>query len=270
MPRRVNSGRRRRLLREMERLAQVAIFGTLSETYRTCGHPGCHCHGPGPKHGPPARQLSGRAGQDHRLLRAQSGRAGHAARRSRLAGTAAVFKGTGGVEQATQFAARPRGRRVMKRWLWLALAGLGVCLLLALGHPEAGRGADSHPCLAGWARSVGPWGEPTAAPPTAVPAARKAAPRQAHAAPSESDPLHLLTERGIGPPWLDSRGPPGKVRGTWVDSRAAGQIGSPKEGGAYASPTRSKHPLAGATAATGVLQQPLTRLIPSLKQRWCP
>ena len=52
MPRRDDSGRRRKLLREMERLAQVAIFGTLSETYRTCGHPGCHCHGPGPKHGP--------------------------------------------------------------------------------------------------------------------------------------------------------------------------------------------------------------------------
>jgi hypothetical protein len=53
MPQRVNSsGQRRKLLREMERLAQVAIFGTLSETYRTCGHPGCHCHGPGPKHGP--------------------------------------------------------------------------------------------------------------------------------------------------------------------------------------------------------------------------
>lgn len=36
----------------MERLAQVAIFGTLSETHRTCGHPGCHCHGAGPQHGP--------------------------------------------------------------------------------------------------------------------------------------------------------------------------------------------------------------------------
>ncbi|HTG61219.1 MAG TPA: DUF6788 family protein [Terriglobia bacterium] len=53
LPRRVNpSGQRRQLLREVERLAQVAIFGTLSETYRTCGHPGCHCHGAGPKHGP--------------------------------------------------------------------------------------------------------------------------------------------------------------------------------------------------------------------------
>lgn len=45
-------GQRRKLLREMQRLAQVAIFGTLSESYRTCGQAGCHCHGPGPKHGP--------------------------------------------------------------------------------------------------------------------------------------------------------------------------------------------------------------------------
>jgi len=53
MPRRADCPRQRRqLLREMERLAQVAIFGTRSETYRTCGHPGCHCHGPGPQHGP--------------------------------------------------------------------------------------------------------------------------------------------------------------------------------------------------------------------------
>jgi hypothetical protein len=44
--------RRRKLLREIDRLAQVAVFGTLSETYRTSGHTGCHCQGPGPKHGP--------------------------------------------------------------------------------------------------------------------------------------------------------------------------------------------------------------------------
>jgi hypothetical protein len=28
------------------------MFGTLSETYRTCGTSGCRCKGPGPKHGP--------------------------------------------------------------------------------------------------------------------------------------------------------------------------------------------------------------------------
>ena len=44
--------RRQSLLEEIERLAQGAIFGTLSETYRTCGHAHCRCHGPGPKHGP--------------------------------------------------------------------------------------------------------------------------------------------------------------------------------------------------------------------------
>jgi len=44
---------RRTLLREIARLAEVAVFGTVSETYRTCGRPGCHCQRPGgPKHGP--------------------------------------------------------------------------------------------------------------------------------------------------------------------------------------------------------------------------
>ena len=55
MPRRVNvnsSRPRRWRLGEVERLAPWAIFGTLSETYRTCGHAGCHCLGAGPKHGP--------------------------------------------------------------------------------------------------------------------------------------------------------------------------------------------------------------------------
>jgi hypothetical protein len=47
-----SSAQRRKLLSEIGRLAEVAIFGTLSETYRTCGRPGCHCQGAGPKHGP--------------------------------------------------------------------------------------------------------------------------------------------------------------------------------------------------------------------------
>src|SRR5271154_3245234 len=46
------SARRRKLLSEIERLADAAIFGTLSETYRTCGRSGCHCQKGGPKHGP--------------------------------------------------------------------------------------------------------------------------------------------------------------------------------------------------------------------------
>ena len=44
--------RRAELLEEIARLADEAIFGTISETYRTCGTSGCRCKGPGPKHGP--------------------------------------------------------------------------------------------------------------------------------------------------------------------------------------------------------------------------
>jgi hypothetical protein len=41
----------RTTLRKLEGLAERALFGTLSESYRTCGQPGCHCH-QGQKHGP--------------------------------------------------------------------------------------------------------------------------------------------------------------------------------------------------------------------------
>jgi Family of unknown function (DUF6788) len=44
--------RRQQLLDEIARLADVAIFGTLAESYRTCGSLGCRCRGDGPKHGP--------------------------------------------------------------------------------------------------------------------------------------------------------------------------------------------------------------------------
>ena len=47
-----SAAQRRKLLGEIAGLAEVAIFGTLSETYRTCGQAGCHCQGDGPKHGP--------------------------------------------------------------------------------------------------------------------------------------------------------------------------------------------------------------------------
>jgi cytochrome c2 len=47
-----SAAQRRKLLGEITRLAEIAVFGTLSETYRTCGQAGCHCQGDGPKHGP--------------------------------------------------------------------------------------------------------------------------------------------------------------------------------------------------------------------------
>src|SRR2546425_8663716 len=39
------------LLRRLQTLAPRLLFGTLSETYRTCGRPGCHCQ-QGRKHWP--------------------------------------------------------------------------------------------------------------------------------------------------------------------------------------------------------------------------
>ena len=44
--------RRNQLLQQTQQLARKAIFGTPSETFRTCGTPTCRCHTTGPKHGP--------------------------------------------------------------------------------------------------------------------------------------------------------------------------------------------------------------------------
>ena len=90
------SARRRKLLSEIERLAEVAIFGTLSETYRTCGRTGCHCQTGGPKHGPHLNiSLPWGEGQDDRLLRSERGGGSYAGRSSRLAKTATVFARAG-------------------------------------------------------------------------------------------------------------------------------------------------------------------------------
>jgi hypothetical protein len=44
--------RRETLLTRIGELAEQAIFGSLAESYRTCGNPGCRCHRGGAKHGP--------------------------------------------------------------------------------------------------------------------------------------------------------------------------------------------------------------------------
>lgn len=43
---------RQAILDEIVELADRAVFGTISETYRTCGRASCSCHSTGPKHGP--------------------------------------------------------------------------------------------------------------------------------------------------------------------------------------------------------------------------
>jgi len=44
--------RRQYLLEQVQQLAQIAIFGNATETFRKCGNRGCRCHHGGPKHGP--------------------------------------------------------------------------------------------------------------------------------------------------------------------------------------------------------------------------
>ncbi len=44
--------RRDKAVQRLLDLAPRILFGSASETYRTCGNPGCRCHSTGPKHGP--------------------------------------------------------------------------------------------------------------------------------------------------------------------------------------------------------------------------
>jgi hypothetical protein len=143
----------------------------------------------------------------------------------------------------------------MKRWLGLALAGVGVCLLLALSGSDVVRGVDSHPRI-GWGRSVGPWGAPASASPTAAPAARSSGPTQARVGSPESPAAHLVlsTERDVSP--LDSRGPPGKVQEPLVICKAAGKGDSPEQRG-RTLPPGGHAPGPGTTPKRGILQQPL-------------
>jgi len=44
--------RRNKTIKRLLELAPQMLFGSSSETYRTCGNPSCRCHSSGPKHGP--------------------------------------------------------------------------------------------------------------------------------------------------------------------------------------------------------------------------
>jgi hypothetical protein len=133
----------------------------------------------------------------------------------------------------------------MKRWLGPALAGVGVCLLLALGRSDVVRGVDSHPRIAWRSPSVGRWGEPVSASPTATPATRSSGPTQARVGSPESLAAHLVlsTERHVSP--LDTRGPPGKVQEPLVICKAASKGDSPEQWGRTLPPrgpcTRTRH-----------------------------
>jgi hypothetical protein len=100
----------------------------------------------------------------------------------------------------------------MKRWLCLLLAGLGVCLLLALGRWQAVKGLHRSRHLAGWTRCMNAWGELLPIMPVGEGTVEKPEPGQGQAAGRECHSLHpLLPEPAVGPRWLDSRGPPDKA-----------------------------------------------------------
>jgi len=43
---------RDKAIKRLLELAPQMLFGSSSQTYRTCGNAGCRCHTSGPKHGP--------------------------------------------------------------------------------------------------------------------------------------------------------------------------------------------------------------------------
>jgi hypothetical protein len=93
------AAQRRKLLDEIARLAEIAIFGTLSETYRTCGQAGCHCQGDGPRHGPHLNvSYRGEKGKTTGYYVPKGAQEAHAKRCGGLARNAAIFARTGGVE----------------------------------------------------------------------------------------------------------------------------------------------------------------------------
>jgi|SRR5216110_1642779 len=100
---------REALLRRLSRLARRSLFGTLSETYRTCGRPGCRCH-QGHKHGPHLyvsfRGPNGTTGYYVPQVLAEPMRAGVAAWQELQGGAA----GTGGTEPAAPVGAEANSR----------------------------------------------------------------------------------------------------------------------------------------------------------------
>src|SRR5438034_11383605 len=107
---------REALLRHLSRLARRSLFGTLSETYRTCGRRGLPLS-PGAQARPsPLREFSRAERHHHRLLRASSFGRLHARGRGGLARIARGAAGTGGTEPAAPVGAPGRSRSEEERW----------------------------------------------------------------------------------------------------------------------------------------------------------
>jgi len=113
----------------------------------------------------------------------------------------------------------------MKRWAWLALAWVGVvCVLFSLCFQVVVRGWNHPACIACGDRSVGSWRGPARA-------AQSPELSQARAGLLEDLAIHFvrLTDCDIGPPWLDTRGPPGLCRRPGSTGRLSAQADSSKQ-----------------------------------------
>jgi len=113
----------------------------------------------------------------------------------------------------------------MKRRLYLALVIRGVYLWMVSPRPVAVRSVDRLQCIAAGGWSVD-WEK------KAAPIASKPGPHFVRAGLLESLGVQwsLPVEHDLGPPWLVTRGPPGKVREASLIRTAAEQSGSPKQG----------------------------------------
>lgn len=121
----------------------------------------------------------------------------------------------------------------MKGWPCVALAWVGVAgLLLALCQPHVGTGGNRHLFLACGRPSLGAL--VGAAPAWLIlPSGTTASlePGEPHAGPLDSlaVPMAFSSEGDVGPPSLDTRGPPGSVQKSAQLLGLSGEADSPKQ-----------------------------------------
>jgi hypothetical protein len=112
-------------------------------------------------------------------------------------------------------------RMVMLVWLAVAFLLIGLCQqeILSAVNVQPRAVFSLHPFL-----------EPTQPPPPTALDAKAPVPDGARAEPLEPFADHglLLSERHVGPPTWETRGPPHRVQRSFVNGWAASEAGSPK------------------------------------------
>jgi hypothetical protein len=123
----------RRLLSAIQRVTEIAVIGTLSETYRTCGRARCHCQSGGPKHRP------------HLQISYQGENGKTTGYYVPKVSEAATREGVAAWQQGAQFAASPRRRHSMKRCAMRFIAFVLAILLTICARPGRRTGVSLDP-----------------------------------------------------------------------------------------------------------------------------